>query len=131
MAALTGGANRDGQITASSLKGYLKDNLKNFARPQDFNDEDVQNPQVIFDDDFVILSSPVPKYLVRIAISNDLSGKQLEIIDGDLNRVATYSAGQGPWQIHLPRGLYVVQVVGEQRRQNIAVAGIGNVDVVL
>jgi len=122
-----------GQITAATLGDYLYTNIKSFLRPEDLEDNVDQDPEIDYDknpaNSFVIATVPVPRYRININLPNTTAGKKIEIFTDKFAFVSSATAQPPLWQLDLPRGTYMVQVLANGLQHVFDVTGIGDVHV--
>ncbi len=124
-----------GQVTAATLGNYLYNNMKAFLTAEDLADPDVpKEPDLEFDNNpthpIVFATVPVPQYPVTINLPANTAGKQVEVINNRLQRVASILATPPVWQLHLKRGTYLAQILdGGLQTPAFEVTGTGAVNV--
>jgi hypothetical protein len=105
---LQGGArDKDGRITATSLKSFIRECFERLPSPQYGR---YQEPSFDYDQDIILVEQVQPLQAhVHISFPGIANGVQAEIIGGDLQPVAHHVIQDDTWDIYLPRGLYRVQ----------------------
>jgi hypothetical protein len=142
MKGLTGAAcdRFTGEITALSLRGYLKE-----AMPFFFDEKDKNNPQILKeprvpdfgDPDFVIARvDAVPTYPVTVNLSANLQNKDLQLIygSGENLQIEDLSGTLSALSLTLARGSYTLKIKGQsgpESSKGFDVKGIGPENVIL
>jgi Caspase domain len=123
------------KITASSLRGYLKDAMPFFFAEKDRNNPGIDKTPKLpdYDDgDFTIAQvNDVPTYQITVNLPAELQNKALQLIYGsgaqmkivDLNGAGTSSP------LTLSRGSYTLKIKDEAVALGFDVKGIGSEDV--
>lgn len=125
MAGLRGAASdpATGDITATSLRNYLINNMRGFLDPADLANPDIPKEPAIEPStaeagpDFVIAKVPVRKFPVEIKPPPNSAGLAINVHDGiwrdgGFPILATEVSTAAAWRLDLPVGNYFVQVVG-------------------
>ncbi len=135
LAGLKGGAaDRQGQVTAASLRQFLYDHMRDFADPADLVSARVtQQPD--FDpwprderaaEQFVIVPAgriTALEYLVRIALPPAVANQQMTIQDNEFYPHKQFVAQPPEYRTSLPEGLYQILVVGSNPYKPFKVSG--------
>jgi len=105
-----------GEITASTLGNYLYNNMKTFLRAEDLADPEVpKEPDLDYDNNpnnsIVLASVPVPRYAVTINLPAVTTGHQVQVLNHRMEKAAFAVADSTLWQLQLPRGSYMAQVL--------------------
>ncbi len=112
-----------GEITSESLRGYLFNNMRSFLDPADLlRSEIAQEPALEpstaeTGPSFVIATVTVKNFPIRITPPANTIGKIINIRDGmsrdgGLPIVRTTTSDGNVWELELPMGNYVVEIVG-------------------
>ncbi|MBZ2186985.1 MAG: hypothetical protein K7J46_19940 [Bryobacter sp.] len=109
-----------GEITSESLRGYLFNNMRSFLDPADLlRNEIAQEPALEpstaeTGPSFVIARVAVKNFPIRITPPAKTKGKVMNIRDGiaGLPVIMSTKSNGKPWDIQLPTGNYVVEIVG-------------------
>jgi caspase domain-containing protein len=132
-----------GEVTAARLADYLYNNMKAFLKPEDLADPEVpKEPDLDYDKNpnsrFVFCVVPPAPVVaphetpVNIALPPQAAGKRVQVLDARFAEVRAAQANPPAWQIQLPPGSYIAQVL-ELGRQTppFNVPETGAVDVAL
>jgi hypothetical protein len=136
LAGLHGAASdRDGKVTAQSLRTYLIDSMKDFLPESDRSNPDVsKEPDVCYfsddDGDLIFLELPpaaIPRYTVRLQLTPESIGQPVQILGGQLEVVASVPAAESSeLRFELPRGLYMARV-GTTEERLFELRGTGDI----
>jgi len=128
MEGLRGAASRpDNLITAASLRDYLNESMKNFLAPEDQNNSEVpQQPVFTLNpstgEGFVIASVPAKTYKVAVGLAADTLGREVEVRNGiKFEVVGKKIADTVAWELDLPRGTYLAQIMSLGRQKTFTV----------
>ncbi|MFI5453908.1 MAG: caspase family protein [Isosphaerales bacterium] len=128
LAGLRGAASRpDNLITAASLRDYLNENMKNFLAPEDQKNPEVPKQPVFTlnpstGEGFVIASAPAKTYQVEIGLAADTLGREVEVRNGiKFEVVGKKVADTVTWELDLPRGTYLAQILSLGRQKTFTV----------
>jgi hypothetical protein len=134
-------ADANNQVTATSLGGYLYNNMKTFLKPDDLADPEVpKEPDLEYDNNpthsivFCTLPPPPPppEFPVTVTLPAQVAGKTVQVLNDKLKEVRRVQATPPSWQTTLPRGSYIVQILELGRQTDVfVVAGTGAVNVAL
>jgi caspase domain-containing protein len=113
-----------GEVTARLLADYLYNNMKTFLKPDDLDDPDVpKEPDLEFDQNpnarFVFcVAAPqtVSDIPVTVTLPPEAAGRTVQILDSKLREVRAATANPPQWQIQLPPGSYIAQVLAIGRQ---------------
>jgi hypothetical protein len=125
LAGLWGGAadTATHEIRASDLRSFLYQNMKEFLAPEDFNNDEIPKepdfyPSANDADNFLIANAEPTKYPVRVSFPGSIAGSKINIRSGvirdgiEFKILETATAAGTEWDIPLPRGLYLAEIVG-------------------
>lgn len=112
-----------GEITSTSLRNYLFNNMKSFLDAADLTRADIAKEPAMEPStaetgpSFVIAKVAVKNFPVRITPPPGTKGKTINIRDGlsvsgGLPVLQTRKSDGKPWDIQLPTGNYVAEIVG-------------------
>ncbi len=121
----------DGTITAASLGDYLYNNMKQFLKAEDLNDPEIaKEPDLEYDANagksFVIATVAPPMYPIVIHLPPSAAGKKVEILGDKFQAVASTNGVPPAWNVNLPRGMYMAQVLQSDLQTSFDVPGGGN-----
>lgn len=123
-----------GEITASTLRGYLKDNMQFFFDPADtLNPNVLKEPRVpdLDGPDILIAQvTQIPTYQISVNLPAEFQNKELQLIygGGDTLQMLDLGATAGPLNLDLPRGSYTLKIRGQNgpgSSKGFGVKGIG------
>ena len=108
-----------GEVTGRLLGDYLYNNMKTFLKPEDLDDPDVpREPKLEYDSNpgarfvFCVVKPPqAPALPVSIALPPEAAGRKVQILDSKFHEVRAATASPPQWDIQLPPGTYIAQVL--------------------
>lgn len=125
-----------GDVTALSLKNFIYNAMDETPAngPDPSNNPDI-GPDLDFypnaGDGFLIKKTAVPRFPVSIRFAAQIEGEAAEVRDGsDFSKVLAIKKNVPPvWELKLPRGKYLIQVLSRGLQKIVTVSGTGGVDV--
>jgi hypothetical protein len=130
LAGLRQAADQNGRVTALGLRSWLFNNMKSFFDPSEPDNGEVSKEPDIFAPsdpakDFVIATVKPLKFKVRVALEAEDAGKKVQVRDSKFKIVDSATAAPPAWEIELPRGPYLAELVGTEKTATFEVDGVG------
>lgn len=104
----------EGRVTEKELKGSIYNSVRKLlANDQAPGSGEFQDPDFEGDDGWVfaqVASKQAPTATVQIDLGRLSPETNVELIDASHNTIDQHMPKDGPWQMHLPSGFYLLQV---------------------
>jgi hypothetical protein len=106
-------------VTASSLRNYLLNYMKDFLSPEDRQNPDIEEEPDVNDPDnagdaMVFAQVAPPSYNVKIQMPAGAAGKTARVLSGSkFKLIASTTANGSLWTVPLPPGTYMAEIVGD------------------
>jgi hypothetical protein len=119
---------KTGLVTASSLRNYLLNRMKDFLSSQDLQNPDIEKEPDVNDPDnagdtMVFAQVTPPKYPVNIKLPAGSEGRTINVLDSSF-RVVDSTIATGPaCTVPLTRGTYMVEIAGDVQKKVFDVRG--------
>lgn len=117
-----------GLVTASSLRNYLLNYMKDFLSSEDRQNPDIEEEPDVNDPDnagdtMVFAKVTPPSYNVQIQLPPSSAGKTINVLTSNFQVIASTTANGPVWTVPLKRGTYMVKIVGNGQEKVFDVRG--------
>jgi len=111
-------ADKTGLVTASSVRNYLLNCMRDFLSPEDRQNPDIEEEPDVNDPDnagdgMVFARVTVPNYNVKIQLPAGAAGQTARVLSSNNFQIIASAIANGPvWTVPLTPGTYMVELVG-------------------